>query len=58
MIPKKLSDEEIKKLQDLEKELGVILVAYWSYADFSEKDIVKLKRLEQDIESTILAFKT
>ncbi|OFV67283.1 MAG: hypothetical protein SCAL_001552 [Candidatus Syntrophoarchaeum caldarius] len=56
MQVKELTPEEIAAVQELEKELGVVLVAYTRYADLDEKELEKIQDLEKKLGATLLAF--
>ena len=56
----KLSQEQIKEIQDLERKLGVSLVAYFEennrYADLDQKSIDALRDIEKRFGIVILAY--
>jgi len=56
MQVKQLTEDEIKEVQALEKELGVILVAYNRYADLDPEALKKVQELEEKLGVTLLAF--
>ncbi|MHC1585486.1 MAG: hypothetical protein ACXQS7_04410 [Candidatus Syntropharchaeia archaeon] len=51
-----MKDFQIKEIQELEKELGVILVAYHTYANLTPDQLEKIKKLEKKLNVTLLAF--
>ncbi|MCW7076700.1 MAG: hypothetical protein ACXQS6_06990 [Candidatus Syntropharchaeales archaeon] len=56
MQVKQLSEEEVKEVQALEKDLGVVLVAYTRYADLDADATKKVQALEEKLGLTLLAF--
>jgi len=54
-----MSASEIKKVHALEKELGVVLIAYkpLEFADLSATQIKKLQKVEKDIGATVVAYR-
>jgi hypothetical protein len=58
--PAKLKKDQIAKIQQLEKELDVVLVAFQkptSFADLSPEQLKKVQNLEKDLGLTLLAMK-
>ena len=57
--PASLDEPAIEELHDLEKELGVTLVAYEEppIADLSEEQLKRVQALEESLGSTVIAFK-
>ncbi|MGD0818899.1 MAG: hypothetical protein ABR986_10990 [Methanomassiliicoccales archaeon] len=54
-----ISAPEIKKVNALEKELGVVLIAYkpLEFADLSASQIKELQKIEKDIGATVIAYR-
>ncbi len=54
-----MSASEIKKVNALEKELGVVLIAYkpLEFADLSANQIKELQKVEKDIGATVIAYR-
>jgi diketogulonate reductase-like aldo/keto reductase len=54
-----MSASEIKKVHALEKELGVVLIAYkpLEFADLSTAQIKELQKVEKDIGATVVAYR-
>lgn len=54
-----MSASEINKVNALEKELGVVLIAYkpLEFADLSANQIKELQKVEKDIGATIIAYR-
>ncbi|MGQ9723042.1 MAG: hypothetical protein ACUVXA_17165 [Candidatus Jordarchaeum sp.] len=56
----KLKKEQITKIQELEKELNVVLVAFGkptSFADLSSEQLKRIQNLEKELGLTLLAMK-
>jgi hypothetical protein len=56
----KLNKDQIKKVEDLEKQLDVVLVAFkrpTTFANLSSEDLKKVQKLEKELGLTILAMK-
>jgi hypothetical protein len=56
-LPVQVSAENLNKVRDMEKNLGVMLVAYKSsqFADLSDKQVQDIQKLERDLHATIIA---
>jgi len=54
-----ISAAEVKKVNVLEKDLGVVLIAYkpLEFADLSASQIKELQKVEKDIGATIVAYR-
>ena len=56
----KLEDKEIEKIQQLEKELEIELLAFSDYdlkiADLNKKEINKIQELEKELNISLLAI--
>ncbi len=54
-----MSASGIKKVNALEKELGVVLIAYkpLEFADLSVSQIKELQKVEKDIGATVIAYR-
>jgi hypothetical protein len=54
-----ISAPDIKKVNVLEKDLGVVLIAYkpLEFADLSATQIKELQKVEKDIGATIIAYR-
>ena len=54
-----VSATEIKKINALEKELGVVLMAYkpLEFAELSASQVKELQRVELDIGVTVIAYR-
>ena len=54
-----ISAPDIKKVNVLEKDLGVVLIAYkpLEFADLSAPQIKELQKVEKDIGATIIAYR-
>ena len=54
-----ISASEVKKVNVLEKDLGVVLIAYkpLEFADLSAAQIKELQKVEKDIGATIVAYR-
>jgi hypothetical protein len=54
-----VSSSGIKKINALEKELGVVLMAYkpLEFAELSASQIKELEKVEKDIGFTVIAYK-
>ncbi|MHC1566924.1 MAG: hypothetical protein ACXQT5_07760 [Candidatus Syntropharchaeia archaeon] len=48
-----MKDFQIKEIQELEKELGVILVAYHTYANLTPDQLEKIKKTGKEAECHI-----
>lgn len=56
----KLNKEKLAKIEKLEKELDVVLVAFQkptSFADLSPEELNKIQKLEKELGLTLLAMK-
>ncbi len=56
----KINKEQIKKIQELEKQLDVVLVAFekpTTFADISSEQLKMIQKLEKDLGLTLLAMK-
>ncbi len=56
----RLNKDEISKLQELEKEIGKIVIAYEpasTYAQLSEEQLRRLQQFEQELGVILVAFK-
>jgi hypothetical protein len=58
-LPAQLSPENLNRVKDMEKNLGVMLVAYKStdFADLSENQVQDIQKLEKDLHATVIAYK-
>lgn len=56
-----LSAEGISRMQSLEREMGVILLAWYQqpaeHAKLSEAQVEKLQELERSLKATVIAYK-
>lgn|GEM_PF-863100 len=54
-----LSVSGLNKVKELEKELGVVLIAYkpTEYADLTEDQVKELQKMEKNLKATIVAFR-
>jgi hypothetical protein len=54
-----VSVPEIKKINTLEKELGVVLMAYkpLEFAELSTVQVKELQKVEKDIGATVIAYR-
>jgi hypothetical protein len=54
-----ISAPEVKKVNDLEKDLGVVLIAYkpLEFANLSASQVKELQKVEKDIGATIVAYR-
>jgi hypothetical protein len=54
-----VSAPEIKKINVLEKELGVVLMAYkpLEFAELSTVQVKELQKVEKDIGATVIAYR-
>ncbi len=54
-----LSVENLNRIKELEKEMGVILIAYkpTEYADLDDRQVQDLQKLEKNLKATIIAFR-
>lgn len=54
-----VSDNDVKKIQGLEKELGVVLIAYkpLEYAQLDDEQVRELQDVEKNIHATVIAYK-
>ena len=55
----KVDAKNLEKIKALEKEIGIILLAYekpLNYAKMPESDVVKLKEVERSMGVTLVAF--
>lgn len=56
----RLNKDQINKLQELEKEIGKVVIAYepaTPYANLSEEQLKQLQQIEQDLGVTLVAYK-
>jgi protein tyrosine phosphatase (PTP) superfamily phosphohydrolase (DUF442 family) len=53
-----LSEAKIKKVKLLEKELGVVLIAFkpLAFADLTAKQVKDLQKMEKEIGATVIAY--
>ena len=53
-----LSNSNIKKIKLIEKELGVVLIAFkpLEFADLTAKQIKDLQKVEKEIGATVIAY--
>jgi protein tyrosine phosphatase (PTP) superfamily phosphohydrolase (DUF442 family) len=53
-----LSDANIKKIKSIEKELGIVLIAFkpMEFADLTAKQIKDLQKMEKEIGATVIAY--
>ena len=56
--PAQLSKEALDALQNLENELGTVLVAYQQpkYAQLSDEQLKRLQSLEECLGTTVIAY--
>ena len=54
-----ISAPEIKKINALEKDLSVVLIAYkpLEFADLSASQVKELQKVEKDIGATVIAYR-
>jgi hypothetical protein len=54
----KLSDSEVKKINQIEKDLGIVLIAFkpMVFADLDDKQIKDLQKVEKEIGATVIAY--
>ncbi|MDW5562405.1 MAG: hypothetical protein SA339_04190 [Methanomassiliicoccus sp.] len=54
-----LSVTDLSKVKDLEKEIGVVLIAYnpTEYANLDENQVKELQKLEKNLNATVVAFR-
>jgi hypothetical protein len=52
----KLTDEKIKKIRDLESDLGVYLLAEQKFKDLSDSDIKTLREMEKKMGAVLVAY--
>lgn len=56
----RLNKDQIGKLQDLEKEIGKVIVAFEpsvSYANLTEEQLKKVQQVENELGLVLVAFK-
>jgi hypothetical protein len=56
----KLNNDDLNKIQSLEKEIGKVILAYEPespYAELKPEEIDKIRKLEIDLKVIILAYK-
>lgn len=56
----RLNKDGITKLQELEKELGKIVIAYENesvYADLNQDQLRRMQELEKELGVTLIAYK-
>ncbi len=55
----KMSKDDVAKVQKLEKDLGVVLLAFEpnQYAELSTDKLKKLKAAEKELGVTVIAYK-
>jgi len=53
-----LSAASIKKIKSIEKELGVVLIAFkpLAFADLTAKQVKDLQKMEKEIGATVVAY--
>jgi diketogulonate reductase-like aldo/keto reductase len=54
-----LSVQNLSKIKELEKELGVVLIAYqpMEYAELSDKQVKELQKVEKSTGATVIAYR-
>ena len=54
-----ISAADIKKINALENELGVVLMAYkpLEFAELSNSQVKEIQKVEKDIGATVIAYK-
>lgn len=54
-----LSVNNLNRVKELEKELGVVLIAYkpTEYAELDDKQVQELQKLEKNLKATVVAFR-
>ncbi len=56
-----LSEEHISEMQRLEREMGVILLAWYKqpmeFAKLNEEQVERLRKLESSLKTTVIAYK-
>jgi hypothetical protein len=52
----KLNDEKIKKIKDLESDLGVYLLAEQRFKDLSTADLKTLQDMEKKMGAVLVAY--
>lgn len=56
----KLSEEQLRRVRDLEKDLGIVLVAFQKppvFAKLSKTQISKLENMEKELGTRLVAYK-
>jgi hypothetical protein len=55
-----LSNRDISDMQRLEREMGVILLAWYKqpmqFAKLNDEQVEKLRKLEESLDTTIIAY--
>jgi hypothetical protein len=56
-----LSNQDVSDMQRLEREMGVILLAWYKqpmqFAKLNDEQVEKLRKLEESLDTTIIAYK-
>lgn len=54
-----LSIENLNKVKELEKDLGVVLIAYkpTEYAELDDQQVQEIQKLEKNLKATVVAFR-
>ena len=54
-----LSVGDLNKVKELEKDLGLVLIAYhpMEFADLNDKQVKDLQKVEKSLKSTVIAYK-
>lgn len=54
-----LSVGDLNKVKELEKEIGVVLIAYkpTEYASLDNEQVKELQDLEKNLKATVIAFR-
>lgn len=55
----KMNSDNLQKIKNLEKDLGVILVAYqpMEYADLTPDQVKELQKVEKNIGAMVVAYR-
>jgi hypothetical protein len=54
-----LSVQDLNKVKTLEKDLGIVLIAYqpMEFADLNDKQVKEIQKVEKDLKATVIAYK-
>jgi hypothetical protein len=55
----KVPNDGVERIKGLEKELGVVLIAYkpMEYAQLNDDQVKELQSVEKDLHATVIAYK-